>query len=32
MAIPELEQERASRALRRYCEKVPLEIRDKLTK
>lgn len=32
MAIPELEKERASRALRRYCEKVPLEIRDKLTK
>jgi nucleoid-associated protein YejK len=32
MAIPELEQEGASRALRRYCEKVPPEIRDKLTK
>ena len=32
MAIPELEQERVSRALRRYCDKVPLHIRDKLTK
>ena len=31
MAIPELEQERVSRALRRYCEKVPLHSRDKLT-
>lgn len=32
MAIPELELERASRALRRYCETVPLAIRDELTK
>jgi hypothetical protein len=32
MAIPELEQERVCRALRRYCDKVPFHIRDKLTK
>jgi hypothetical protein len=32
MAIPELEQQRASRALRTYCEKVPVSIRDQLTK
>lgn len=32
MAIPGLERERAARALRRHCDKVPLEIRDQLTK
>lgn len=32
MAIPELERERVSRALRRYCEKVPLHFRDQVTK
>jgi hypothetical protein len=32
MAIPELEHARVSRALRRYCEKVPIQIRDKLSK
>jgi hypothetical protein len=31
MAIPELEKERAFRALRRLCDKVPLEIRHQLT-
>ena len=31
MAIPELERERAARALRHFCEKVPLEIRGELT-
>jgi hypothetical protein len=32
MAIPELELARVSRALRRHCDKVPLEIRDQLAK
>jgi hypothetical protein len=31
MAIPELELARATRSLREYCNKVPPEIRDKLT-
>jgi len=31
MAIPELEQQRAARALRRFCAKVPVEIRHQLT-
>ncbi len=31
MAIPDLERERAERALRRLCEKVPLEVRHELT-
>jgi hypothetical protein len=30
MAIPELERERAERALRRFCEKVPVEVRHEL--
>jgi nucleoid-associated protein YejK len=30
MAIPELEKERAIRALRRFCDKVPVEIRHQL--
>jgi hypothetical protein len=30
MAIPELERERAERALRRLCDKVPTHIRDQL--
>jgi len=32
MAIPELEKKRASRALRRHCETVPIEIRRQLKK
>ena len=31
MAIPELEREKVIRALRRFCDKVPVEIRDRLT-
>jgi hypothetical protein len=31
MAIPELERERVARALRRFCERVPLEVRHQLT-
>ncbi len=31
MAIPELEQVRVTRALRSFCDKVPSEIRDRLT-
>jgi hypothetical protein len=30
MAIPDLERERAERALRRLCDKVPTHIRDQL--
>jgi hypothetical protein len=32
MAIPELEQERVTRALHRFCEKIPPAIRHKLTR
>src|SRR5438128_5648535 len=32
MVIPELEHERAARALRRFCDKVPVEIRHHLTR
>jgi hypothetical protein len=31
MAIPELERERVTRALSRFCDKMPVEIRDRLT-
>jgi hypothetical protein len=30
--IPELEHERAARALRRFCDKVPVEVRHELTR
>ena len=30
MAIPELEHERVTRALRRFCDRVPVEIRHQL--
>ena len=32
MAIAELEQARVARALRRFCDKVPVEIRHQLTR
>jgi hypothetical protein len=31
MAIPELEKERVSRSLERFCDKVPKHVRDRLT-